>query len=172
MKKHCKDEKEIVDLTETPVFMHSCISCDYKTNVFDNLRDHIFTNHKQKVGNVKTDDQCFKCGKSVKTELGKARHAELYCTECEVCLPERISFDIHMGVEHRDSGKHNEEMKKLRCKFCNKTFKHLVEVEWHEETEHDDDDTTKPSKAKKEDMKNKFKFICGQCGIYSSAKRS
>ena len=49
------------------------------------------------------DEQCSKCGKIVRTNTGRDRHTQLYCGDCELSLPERTSFDIHMGVLHKSS---------------------------------------------------------------------
>ena len=84
------------------------------------------------------DEQCSKCGKIVRTNRGRDRHTQLYCGDCQVCLPERTSFDIHMGVQHGSSRKEDEEEPiVVVCELCNQSFKTLVDAEWHEVTEHD-----------------------------------
>ena len=42
LKKHSSDGvEEIVNIPEKLVYLHSCISCDFKSNDYDNLREHI-----------------------------------------------------------------------------------------------------------------------------------
>jgi hypothetical protein len=103
------------------------------------------------------DYQCSKCQKTIRTQIGVLRHKELYCKQCEECSPERVSFDIHMGVNHdRDipfkcsnCGKElAEELDinnhrcdptplKIMCKKCSFTCNASVEMEQHLVSEHE-----------------------------------
>ena len=42
-----------------------------------------------------------------------------------------------MGVQHRISSKQDEETSMRICQLCNQSFTTLLDLEWHEETEHD-----------------------------------
>ena len=81
------------------------------TGILD-LNSHLESQHKK----TNTDDyKCKKCNKIIRTCIGQLRHAELYCEECNVCSAERVSFDIHMGVMHK-----NVDL--FKCERCDKTL--------------------------------------------------
>ena len=93
----------------------------------------------------------------MRTNIGIKRHTELYCEECKLCLPERVSFDIHMGVNHKEKdlyiceicGKktfeglqnyenhHCDQTTYFQCEKCSTTFNTSLELEWHLLTEHE-----------------------------------
>ena len=39
-RKHCHKNTDIVKISESSTYLHSCISCAYKTNIYDDLRNH------------------------------------------------------------------------------------------------------------------------------------
>ena len=90
----------------------------------------------------------------------KERHIELYCHVCCLCLPERVSFDIHMALHKicvakkcnfaskstENLGNHTKEFhskvsgeieSNVKCAACKTQYDTQLELEWHIETEHE-----------------------------------
>ena len=128
MKKHsteCVNSSQ--QKKENKVFMHSCISCLYETNDYNAMQVHLDV-HKpklkcdfcdklffdsaqmndHKIATHNSDmNECTKCKKIIRTNIGKERHVELFCDSCGICLPERVSFDNHMSVLHSQPDEEN-----------------------------------------------------------------
>ena len=107
---------------------------------------------------------CENCGFNTFLKFEIDRHEEYSCQKCNFCLPERVSFDIHMSLhticesnECTFVAKSNEELgnhtkckhsvktdKKVtdkhagnECDLCKESFETMLDLEWHNETEHE-----------------------------------
>ena len=101
------------------------VTCNFCGKSFvddDKLKNHKSEQHEHKSDREKSkkskDFKCSKCNKIIRTSIGVERHTELFCEECKKCLPERPSFDIHMGVHHNQSNKTDIYV----CERCEKSY--------------------------------------------------
>ena len=78
---------------------------------------------------VVLENRCTKCNKIIRTEIGLNRHEELFCKICKECQNDRISFDIHMRMNHHHTNH-------FKCNKCEEVFNMTVDLEWHQETQH------------------------------------
>ena len=114
----------------------NCNECPFAFTGMLELNSHIENNHAKKdeaVGSKsekrQPDYECSRCKKTIRTNIGIARHSELYCEQCEECSSERVSFDIHMGVKHRKG-------QPFACDKCDFSCDSMVLLNQHLATEH------------------------------------
>ena len=184
-KKHAKENvKDELRKAETIIYMHSCISCIFKTNDYNSLKKHIEDTHKPPmtisctgcdqtfIDNTQLEkhmnethssdidqwpeNKCGKCGKTIRTNIGRERHVQLYWNSCNLCSPEITSFDIHMSTQHCDLIEQKEQKEEHRCIKCEQIFDSLIDLERHDKTEHGTSQVSIP---------NASHYSCSKCSI-------
>ena len=110
---HVKDEHEHDETS----FMHSCISCKFNTNDYQLLREHIDRIHREQV--EKVDEPR------------------------EEILSAQVDGESQNIVEHVHTNHEEGASGELLCNICGKVFSTKLDVEWHNETEHAGNGSTK-----------------------------
>ena len=101
-------------------------------------------------------EKCNKCDKIIRTKIAQERHRELYCEKCEKCLSERVNFNLHMDLLHKENEQYTcercekevtslmelqnhlcEPTPEFECIECANIFNSCLELEWHMETIHE-----------------------------------
>ena len=141
LKVHKKNSHE-KDKGVESVYLHSCISCDFKTNDYSELVEHSNINHRpelqenqtprvpQPQNQNKSSVVCAVCGENVKTEEECKRHNENEHSsriECEMCaqlFDSSLSLEWHLETEH-------EVVASLTCQACTNCFNTEGELKTH-----------------------------------------
>ena len=137
----------------------SCSECDFECENKETAGEHMQIKHRK--GNF----ECDKCNYNTYLKFEKDRHIGLFCQTCGLCLPERVSFDIHMALHSicvsqkckfvskttEELGTHTKkthrqntsQFEKTKCESevclqCNSKFETMLDLEWHTETEHEE----------------------------------
>ena len=92
-----------------------CDVCITKFSSDDILLQHMQSNHKENV----LEYVCSKCKFVSRTESGMKRHEDIYCEECQICLNDRVEYDVHMSL--------HKKCKSYKCEFKAKQSKELQE---------------------------------------------
>ena len=149
--KHGKDKPEIVKNQEIPVFMHSCISCVFQTNDFEELSNHIDGNHKpsyieeeEEVDDAtqygpdvqETTAICGDCGINFDDQNACLMHMVIHnepdtikCPECESIFSTDLRFQSHKETMHVDTDK-------FKCNKCHFSSTNLLAISEHSQTVH------------------------------------
>ncbi|XP_067661691.1 zinc finger protein 665-like [Haliotis asinina] len=121
--------------------VHICKVCRMGFTDEEDLRSHVFTDHK---GNEKTRsaDQQYKCSlcpksfiKSslLKNHLRLHRNGKPYrCMYCGITFKDELSFELHQEIHKGETGK------PFTCKNCGQCFSSLTLLKRHKAS-HDDD---------------------------------
>ena len=127
--KHSQDMKNKETNSENVGYMHTCISCDFNTNEYNCLRDHIDQTHKptqdqeempeigsnvdagrdfnksleQENNGVETAVSCGVCGNIYDSELDCSKHMESHpskCYKCDFWSEDTNELNTHERKEH------------------------------------------------------------------------
>ena len=62
----------------------------------------------------------------------------MFCDSCNLCLPERVSFETHVSSKHSKSDEQGQ-----KCQKCDQNFKTIFDLEQHDATEHGESEVSK-----------------------------
>ena len=126
--KHVNETKR--DNSEEIPFMHSCVTCDFNTNDYQILKEHVDSIHRKK---VKTVDEPLNEISSVGVDM-KAQN-----------------------IDKHTETKKEEEDRTEQCKPCGESFSNVLDLEWHNETQH--------KESYPDGSIQKTKIQCDQCEL-------
>ena len=124
-KKHCQvHEEEFMKIPDKVVFMHTCISCEFKTNEYDDLREHIME-HKRSTNDLQ--------------EHSERNHSPqvppvVKCTVCESVFLTELDYEWHYETEH-ESIKPLEVIM-INCPKCNFNSTNRNDLDTHYQSIH------------------------------------
>lgn len=101
-------------------YIYSCSTCDYKTNIYENLKNHMWENHQEQLPTKPQTNVCFFCQKECDDSKALQEHIQNdhMPYTCEICQQEIRSlkqYRQHMGNHEKNEDKYN-------CKICNAKF--------------------------------------------------
>ena len=139
LKKHI-EEIHMPLVTQNCVSIIPCTLCDKTFVDSTQLEKHMTEIHSTDTDQW-LDSKCTKCGKIVRTNMGRERHVQLYCDSCRLCYPERTSFEIHMSVLHSEPIEQKKEGKEpddagTCCDQCGNLFENVKDLIAHIQMSH------------------------------------